>query len=173
MEVRWTAFPLHPETPEEGQTLEDLFAGRPFDVKAAMERIARAADLVGLPMTERTMTYQSRLAHELAKWAESEGKGDRYHEAVFEAYYVRGINIGRVDELAGLAGSVGLSGQEAKAVLKKRTFSRAVDADWARSRELMVTAVPTFVMNGRRIVGAQPYGVLEEFITACGAGRPL
>jgi predicted DsbA family dithiol-disulfide isomerase len=48
--------------------------------------------------------------------------------------------------------------------LEKRTFSRAVDADWTRSRELGIRAVPTFVMNNRSIVGAQSYEVLEEFI---------
>ena len=27
------AFPLHPETPEEGMTLEQLFAGRNYDIR--------------------------------------------------------------------------------------------------------------------------------------------
>lgn len=171
VEVHWTAFPLHPETPEQGQTLEELFRGRSFDVKAAMQRIKQAANQVGLPMAERTMTYNSRFAQELAKWAESQGKGDQYHKAVFEAYYVEDRNIGKEDELVGLAESVGLSGVEARSILKGRRFSRAVDNDWARSRELLITGVPTFVMNNRSIVGAQPYEVLEEFIKAGGAKR--
>ena len=140
-------------------------------MKAAMRRMKEAANQAGLPMAERTMTYNSRLAQELAKWAESLGLGDQYHEAVFEAYYVEGRNIGKEDELVRLAGSVGLSGVEARSVLKDRRFSAAVDADWARSRELRITGVPTFVMNNRSIVGAQPYEVLEEFIEACGARR--
>jgi predicted DsbA family dithiol-disulfide isomerase len=164
IEVRWTAFPLHPETPEQGLFLEELFAGRSFDVKAAMQRIKQVADRVGLPMAERTKTYNSRLAQELAKWAESKGMGDQYHQAVFQAYYVGIRNIGEVDELVGIAEFVGLSGKEARFVLEKRTFSRAVDADWTRSRELGIRAVPTFVMNNRSIVGAQSYEVLEEFI---------
>ena len=111
--IHWTAFPLHPETPEQGQTLEELFAGRCSDVKAAMLRIKRVADQVGLPMAERTKTYNSRLAQELAKWAESKGKDDQYHQAVFQAYYVGGSNIGKVDELVGIAEFIGLSGREA------------------------------------------------------------
>jgi hypothetical protein len=32
IDVHWTAFPLHPETPPEGRTLEELFAGRPINI---------------------------------------------------------------------------------------------------------------------------------------------
>jgi predicted DsbA family dithiol-disulfide isomerase len=171
IEICWTAFPLHPETPEQGQTLEELFAGRSFDVKAAMLRIKQMANQVGLPMAERTKTYNSRLAQELAKWAESRGKGDQYHQAVFQAYYVSGSNIGKVDVLANIAESVGLSGKEARSVLEERMYRGSVDADWIRSRELGITAVPTFVMNRQSNVGAKPYEVLEGFIRAGGAER--
>lgn len=136
-----------------------------------MARIKQAADQAGLPMAERTRTYNSRLAQELAKWAESKGMGDQYHQAVFRAYYGGSRNIGDVEELVGIAESIGLAGNEARSVLKKRMFREAVDADWARSRDLRITAVPTFVMNNRRIVGAQPYEALEEFIKDSGAAR--
>ena len=136
-----------------------------------MLRIKQVADQVGLPMAERTKTYNSRLAQELAKWAESKRKGDQYHQAVFQAYYVGGNNIGKVDELVGIAESIGLSGREARSVLENRMFRGSVDSDWMRSRELGVTAVPTFVMSRRSIAGAQPYEVLEEFIKAGGATR--
>ena len=159
IEVRWTAFPLHPETPEQGLFLEELFAGRSFDVKAAMQRIKQVADRVGLPMAERTKTYNSRLAQELAKWAESKGKGDQYHQAVFQAYYVGIRNIGEVDELVGIAEFVGLSGKEARFVLEKRTFSRAVDADWTRSLQGHNGADPLrYGIRGppRQVVRLQP-----------------
>ena len=108
IEVRWLAFPLHPETPEEGLTLEELFAGRNVDVPRIQQRLKRVADSLGLPLAGRTKTYNSRLAQELGKWAESEGAGDRFHHAVFRAYFAEKQNIARVDELVGLAASVGL-----------------------------------------------------------------
>jgi predicted DsbA family dithiol-disulfide isomerase len=43
-------------------------------------------------------------------------------------------------------------------------YKEAVDADWARAKELGITAVPTFAMNQGKIAGAQPYEVLEKFI---------
>jgi len=168
IEVRWTAFPLHPDTPEEGLTLEQLFAGRPVDIDKVMSRLKQVADELGLPLGERKKTYNSRLAQELAKWAESKEKGDLFHEAVFRAYFVDGKNISKVDELVALAQSIGLPEKEARSVLKSRTFKEAVDADWSRSHALGVTAVPTFVLRDQAMVGAQPYEVLEQFLKTCG-----
>ena len=171
IEVRWTAFPLHPETPEEGLTLEELFADRPIDINKMMLRLKQVADDLGLPLGERKKTYNSRLAQELAKWAESKGKGDPYHEAIFRAYFVDGKNIGKVEELVHLTKSIGLPEKEAESVLELRTFKEAVDADWARCRDLGVTGVPTFLIDHQAVVGAQPYEVLEELLRTCGVKR--
>jgi predicted DsbA family dithiol-disulfide isomerase len=91
IEVQWRAFPLHPETPEGGLTLEELFAGRDIDIPSAMARLKKVARELDLPWGERKKTYNSRLAQELGKWAETKGKGDEYHDAVFRAYFVDGI----------------------------------------------------------------------------------
>jgi predicted DsbA family dithiol-disulfide isomerase len=172
IEIRWRAFPLHPETPEQGTLLTDLFAGRsPADIESMKQRLKGVADEVGLPMGERKYTYNSRLAQELAKWAESEEKGDQFHEAVFRTYYVDGKNIGSVDVLVDLAKAINLPEQKARSVLKSRTYRQAVDSDWARCRDLNVTAVPTFVVSDQRVVGAQPYAVLEQFVKSQGAKK--
>ena len=52
------------------------------------------------------------------------------------------------------------------------TLREAVDADWKRSRELGITGVPTFVLGGRGLVGAQPYAQLEAFVAADEDGAP-
>ncbi len=171
VEVRWTAFPLHPETPEEGLTLEELFAGRPIDIDKVMLRLRQVAEELNLPLGKRKKTYNSRLAQELAKWAESKGRGDPFHEAVFRAYFVDGKNIGKVEELVVLAKSIGLPEEEARSVLESRNFKEAVDSDWSRSHELGITAVPTFFINGRVTVGFPNDEHLEGFVKACGAEK--
>jgi predicted DsbA family dithiol-disulfide isomerase len=169
IETRWIAFPLHPETPEEGLTLEELFSGRSINIKKIMSHLKQVAEEVGLPLSEREKTYNSRLAQELAKWAEREGRGDPYHEAVFRAYFVGGRNIGKIDELVDVAKSIGLSEEEARSVLELRAYQEAVDSDWRRSRALGVTAVPTFVVDHQAVIGFQSYEVLEQFLKNCGA----
>ena len=136
-----------------------------------MKRLKQAAQEIGLPLADRTKTYNSRLAQELAKWAEAEGKGDEFHDAAFKAYFMEAKNIMKEDTLVGLALSIGLPGDEARRALRERTFREAVDADWARSRELGITAVPTVIMGRQGIVGFQPYDVLEEFVKSRGGEK--
>jgi predicted DsbA family dithiol-disulfide isomerase len=149
-------------------TLEALYTGLNLDPREVTARQRRAAEELGLPLGERTKTYNSRLATELGKWAESKGKGDEYHAAIFRAYYVGGINIAKTDALVELAKSVGLPDQEALEVLKTRLFGKAVDADWTLAGQLGISAVPTFVIDGWTAVGAQPYEVLERFLRSHG-----
>jgi len=164
--IRWRAFPLHPDTPEEGLLLGQLFANYPVDVKKMMEKLRKTADDLGLPFGERERTYNSRLSQELGLWAESKNMGDVFHNAVFRAYFADGKNIAKIPVLLDLAESAGLSREEAAAVLATRAFKAAVDADWALSREMEITAVPTFVMKQEKLVGAQPYDMLEMFMSA-------
>ena len=164
IDIRWTAFPLHPDTPEEGKTLEDLFKGRNIDIDQAMAHLKQVASGLGLPLGDRKMTYNSRLAQELGKWAESKDKGHEFHNAVFRAYFVDGQNIGKANVLVKVAESINLSGKDALKVIQNRTYREAVDLDWKRSYELRVNAVPTFLFDDQRLVGAQKYEVLENLL---------
>ena len=165
VELRWTVFPLHPETPQEGVELSELFAGREADIEATQKRLILLAAGEGLPLTVRTRTYNSRLAQELGKWAESRGTGEPYRRAVYRAYFVDGSNIALTDVLLRIAGSVGLPVDEAQAVLETRSFAAAVDDDWQRAGELRITAVPTHLCGGKRLAGFSPY---DDFVRLIG-----
>jgi predicted DsbA family dithiol-disulfide isomerase len=164
-------FPLHPETPAEGRSLAELYAGRGVDPEAMYARMKKLMDVEGLPYGRRTHTYNSRLAQELGKWADGEPGGQALHDALYRAYFVDARNIGDPDVLIDLARSVGLSAETARAVLAERRCKEAVDADWAKSREYGVTGVPTFVAGRYGVVGAQPYEVVEELLLKGGAAR--
>ena len=157
-------FPLHPETPEEGLSLEALFAGRGVDVDAMYQRMKGLMDAEGLPYGRRTHTYNSRLAQELGKWADGQPQGEAFHDAMYKAYFVDAKNIADTGQLIDAAVSVGLSGPEAAEVLSSRKFSAAVDADWDKSRQYGITGVPTFVAGGSGVTGAQPYETLEQLL---------
>ncbi len=133
--------------------------------------VKKAADEAGLPFGDRAKTYNSRLAQELGKWAESSGKGDSFHHAAFKAYFADGINIAKSSALVDIAVSVGLPRTESEAVLVKRSFKAAVDEDWLLSKKIGITAVPTFVMNKDRLVGAQPYEMLENLMETQGVKK--
>ena len=112
------------------------------------------------------MTYNSRLAQELGKWAKSNHKEDAFHDAVFKAYFVDGKNIGQIPVLIDLAGFVGLSKQEAGNVIENRTFKDMVDQDWSRSLQVDPEYVPSLMTNGNLLVNPQRYELFEQFMKA-------
>ena len=164
-------FPLHPDSPLEGRSMAEFYASRNIDPEAAYARMKGLMDAEGLPYGRRTHTYNSRLAQELGKWADTEPGGEAIHDALYKAYFVEARNIADPDILVEIAQSVGLPGEEARAVLTERRFKDAVDADWAKSRQWGVTGVPTFVAARYGVVGAQPYEVLEQLLDKAGARR--
>lgn len=164
MRIRWVHFPLHPDTPPEGKSLEALFAGRGYDIPKMQAQMRARMAAEGLPYGDRKMTFNSRLAQELASWAVSQPGGEAIHDALFRSYFVDGKNIGDPDVLVELAKSVGLSADEAREVIDTRSHKAAVDADWEKSREYGVTGVPTYVVGDRGVVGAQPYETLEALV---------
>jgi len=171
IETALVHFPLHPETPTEGRSMAELYAGRNVDPEAVYQRMKGLMDAEGLPYGRRTHTYNSRLAQELGKWADTQPGGEAIHDALYRAYFVDARNIGDIEVLLDIVRSVGLPAEEARAVLTERRFEDAVDADWAKSRQWGVTGVPTFVANRYGVVGAQPYEVLEQLLEKAGAPR--
>ena len=144
IDIQWTAFTLHPDTPEQGQTLEELFAGRNIDTDQMMDHLKQVASKLGVPLGDRKKTYNSRVAQELGKFAKLKGKGDEFHKAVFRAYFADGQNNGKTSILVELAESVHLNAKDAQKVILDRTYKDAVYLDWKRSYERGVTAFPTF-----------------------------
>jgi predicted DsbA family dithiol-disulfide isomerase len=151
--------------------LEKLFAGRPVDAQEIRDRLTRTAEELGLPFRGSDKLYNSRLAQELGLWAESKSRGDEFHTAVFRAYFAEGKNISDIPVLVDIASSVGLPADEAGEILGTRAFKAAVDADWILSQERAISAVPTFVMNRHRLVGAQRYEAFEELMEVNGVKK--
>lgn len=162
--IEWVHFPLHPETPAEGQSLDDLFRDRNVDRTAMHAQMKARMDAEGLPYGQRSMTYNSRIAQELGKWADTQPGGEAIHDALFRAYFVEARDISQPDVLLEIVKAVGLPVDAARQVIEQRTFKDAVDADWKLSREYGITGVPTFVAGRYGVVGAQPYEALEALV---------
>jgi predicted DsbA family dithiol-disulfide isomerase len=116
------------------------------------------------------MTYNSRLAQELGKWADTQPGGEAIHDALFRAYFVEALDISQPAVLLDIAERAGLSRDGAREVLEQRTFKAAIDEDWALSRQYGITGVPTFVAGRFGVVGAQPYEALEALVRKAATG---
>ena len=164
-------FPLHPDTPSEGREMAGFYAQRGLDPEKMYSDMKARMDAEGLPYGRRTHTYNSRLAQELGKWADTVEDGEALHDGLYRAYFVDARNIGDAEVLLDVAEKSGLPAAEARAVLEERTFRDAVDRDWEKSRQYGVTGVPTYVAGGYGMVGAQPYEALERLVQQAGVRK--
>ncbi|MDA3895698.1 MAG: DsbA family protein, partial [Desulfobacteraceae bacterium] len=119
---------------------------------------------LGLPFGEVVNIYNTRLAQEMGAWAETENKGAAFHHAAFNTYFVKAENLAEQKVLEDIAVSIGLDGKKACEVLEQRSFKVQVDADWKLAAENAISAVPTFMINGERLVGAQSYDKLKTLM---------
>jgi len=160
VEVEWKAFELHPGIPPEGQPVP-----WPPELRAERgENFRRLADEAGLPHGERTHWFDSEPAHEACEWAREHGTEEAFRHKIYDAYFVKNINIGSPDVLAEIAESLGLDSQDLRAALADGRYRESVQRQFAEARQVGVTGVPTFMAGGYAIVGAQPYSMFERLM---------
>lgn len=100
----------------------------------------------------------ARLAAAASMAAHEQGKFWEFHDALF-------ANQNALDRasLETLAGKLGLDVPRFRRALDSSTWSNYVDMDVAEGQRRGVAGTPTFFVNGKPVVGAQP---LEVFTTA-------
>ncbi len=135
----------------------------PGDPPTAMEQRAAA---LGIAFTRgRTWTSNSHLALEAAEFAAEHGDTDRFHRRVFKAYFEELADIGDIELLVRLGEESGLPAEPLREALRTGTYRAGVDEEIAWAQQIGVTAVPTFVLDGKlAIVGAQDASVFDEVL---------
>ncbi|MBI2863017.1 MAG: DsbA family protein [Chloroflexi bacterium] len=169
LEVEWKGLEIHPELPPEGEPREKRFRGmRLQQIEASVQELAAR---VGLAMRFPSTISNSHLALEAAEFAREAGGFAAFHRRLFEAYFQENKDIGDVPTLTALASEVGLDGMALSRALAERRYERQLEDVSREAPEIGITGVPTFIVGGRRGVGAQPYEALRQAILFAG-GRP-
>ncbi|CAN5514387.1 DsbA family oxidoreductase [soil metagenome] len=96
------------------------------------------------------------LAHRLLWVAEATGHQYALKERLMRAYFCDGVDIGDIETLADCAHDVGMAREQVVAFLHSDDGTAEVQALFREASEAGITAVPTFVVDGRWMVpGAQ------------------
>jgi predicted DsbA family dithiol-disulfide isomerase len=162
IEVIWKSYELRPQDapplPEavEKAYRERIAAGWPQVRQIAQERF-------GVEMKTHRWGVKSRLALEGAKYAEEQGFGPVYHEAMFKAHFVEDRDFGNLETLRDLAAEVGLERAEFLDAVKSRAYAPQVDADVRQAQAYGLQGVPATIIEQKYLVsGAQPFEVLQD-----------
>ncbi|WP_276256315.1 DsbA family oxidoreductase [Halomontanus rarus] len=87
-----------------------------------------------------------------------------FDEAIFEALWIEGRDIGDVDVLADIAEETGLDGDEIRTALADETLRDRLRKQFTEAQQDGVTGVPTFVYDGYGARGAVPPAQLERLV---------
>lgn len=97
----------------------------------------------------------ARAAHEAARCAGAAGKYWPYHDRLFAAQPAF-----RRTDLIAYATELGLDRDEFARCLDERRFAADVERDVTQAQALGINSTPTFLINGRLVIGASS---IEEF----------
>ena len=129
-------------------------------------------DAAGLPHADRLeMVPSSRRALVLGEIARDQGRHGAIHPCLFEAYWVKGLDIGSDEVLLEVAADAGMDRDEVAYRLTAWSpdLLTAIEHETRAAVEIGVTGVPGWLMDGRLLVpGAQPHEVFERVLTRLG-----
>ncbi|CAN5765120.1 hypothetical protein BH23GEM11_BH23GEM11_17840 [soil metagenome] len=111
--------------------------------KALHDGLRPEAEALGFPLVTPRRVPRTRKAHELAFHARERDRFDAVHRALFRAHFSEGLDLGRVDVLIEVAGTVDLDPAEARTVLGVDRFREAVEAERSALLGAGVRGVPT------------------------------
>jgi predicted DsbA family dithiol-disulfide isomerase len=170
VKLRWRAFQLDPSATSEGIPLV-RWLGRRYGGEANAQRmftqVTSVAAEVGLTMNfDRAISANTLDAHRLIWWAGRDGADQRpMVEALHEAHFTHGQDVGSLDTLVAVAAGLGHDAQLVREFLESPGGLEEVQADLEMGRELGITGVPTFVFAGKyAISGAQDPTALREVL---------
>jgi predicted DsbA family dithiol-disulfide isomerase len=87
-----------------------------------------------------------------------------FDEAIFEALWVEGRDVGDVDVLAEIADETGLDGEEIRTAVADEELRDELRVEFTEAQGDGVTGVPTFVYEGHGARGAVPPEQLERLV---------
>lgn len=176
--VSYHSFELSPDTPLDfqGGAADYLVNRRGYNPQAVSRMLAETAELAltaGLhldyPATKHRNTAK---AHGLIHYAAGKAKQPEMLEALMQAYFVQGREIGKDEALADLAVEIGLDRSEALKILKTGSFLPAVRTDEDRARAYGINGVPYYVIDGKLgLSGAQTPETFTRILAEIAAER--
>ena len=169
--IEWHPFQLNPDMPPAGmdrrEYLEKKFGGKNQAIQV-YSKIEQSASAIGLPIDFAAMerTPNTIDAHRLIHWAGLEDKQQLMVDALFNAYFCMGLDIGDHNVLCDVAEVIGLERSVMARLLDSNSDVTLIKDRDAHSRLMGVSAVPTFIVgNQHAIPGAQTPDVWESLIS--------
>lgn len=169
VEVSMKAYELDPnasstENPPVKETLMKNKELAEDEVENMFMGVTQRAKEVGLNYDFSKMTNaNTKKAHQVAKFAEAQGKGAEVSEALLQAHFLENRSLNEETVLLDVAEQQGLDRKQVAEALAQQTYLGPVNLDIQEARELGIRGVPFFVIERQyAISGAQPQDLFQK-----------
>lgn len=170
-QVHWHAFQLNPDIPPGGVDRREYMRqkfGSEESIARIHERVSEVGRSAGIEFRFDRISRSPNTfdAHRLLKLAATQGRQSVLKEALLNAYFLEGLDIGDHGVLSEIAAKAGMSG-DIKAWLAGQEGSQDVQADLQTAARFEISGVPFFIFAGRYgLAGAQPPEFFAQLLDA-------
>ena len=186
VEILFRPFELDPTIPA-GGTDYKAYMKQKFGSDQSKDRanqmrgaLIQYGEELGIPFDFERITWRpiSFFAHRLVRWAQGQNLGMAAKEALFEAFFAKGEDIGDHEVLVTVAARIGLDSNLVSDLLAGDADVERIREEQNLFRQMGISGVPTFIAHRQIAVqGAESAEKLARFLKTAAdqmpAERPL
>ena len=172
-EINWHAFQLNPNMPIEGINRE-LYLSTKFGGKERADSIyeqikqAGSSSNISFNFNEMSIMPNSFYSHMLIELSKEQNLQNKIAESLFDAFFIKGKNIGNLSELTNIAISNNIKDFNEDLFKNRKDLRNIVQTSDENSRSKGVSGVPFFIINNNyAISGAQESEVFKKIFETC------
>jgi predicted DsbA family dithiol-disulfide isomerase len=181
VEVLFRPFELDPTVPAGGTDYKAYMKSK-FGSDQGRDRANQMRDLLiqygqdeGIPFNFDKITRRANSfnAHRVVRWAQGQGLGMAAKEALFEAVFSKGEDIGDHETLVTIASKIGLDPNVVSDLLASDADVETTRQEQNLFRQIGISGVPTFIAHRQIAVqGAESSEKLARFLSTAAAQIP-
>ncbi|MFL2682442.1 MAG: DsbA family oxidoreductase [Alphaproteobacteria bacterium] len=172
-EINWHAFQLNPNMPIEGINRE-LYLSTKFGGKERADSIyeqikqAGSSSNISFNFNEMFIMPNSFYSHMLIELSKEQNLQNEIAESLFDAFFIKGKNIGNLSELTNIAISNNIKDFNEDLFKNRKDLRNIIQTSDENSRSKGVSGVPFFIINNNyAISGAQESEVFKKIFETC------
>ena len=181
VEILFRPFELDPEIPAGGTDYKaymqakfgsDQGKVRSNQMREALIQYGKELD-IPFAFDQITRRPNSFNAHRLVRWAQGQDKAMATKEALFDAFFAKGLDIGEHETLVTIAAKVGLDPNIVSDLLASDADVETTRQEQNLFRQMGISGVPTFIAHRQIAVqGAETEEKLARFLQTAAAQMP-
>lgn len=181
VEILFRPFELDPTIPAGGTDYKSYMKAR-FGSDQSKDRANQMREALiqygeeeGIPFAFDKITWRpnSFNAHRLVRWAQGQDLGMAAKEALFDAYFAKGLDIGDHEVLVTVAAKIGLDPNLVSDLLAGEADVETTRAEQNLFRQMGISGVPTYIAHRQIAVqGAESSEKLARFLKTAADQMP-